>query len=90
VIALFVADVPQRAGDVLQALQASDSAALSRAAHALKGAASNVGASALSDACFHLEQSCMQGHWPSDAAGQVALLAELAYKTMEALKTWKL
>ena len=44
VIALFVADVPQRAADVLEALQASDSAALSHAAHALKGAASNVGA----------------------------------------------
>jgi HPt (histidine-containing phosphotransfer) domain-containing protein len=90
VIALFVADAPQRAEDVLQALQASDSAALSQAAHALKGAASNVGATALSDACFSLEQLCMQGRWPQDASDHVALIAELAYKTIEALKAWQL
>ena len=36
------------------------------ATHALKGAASNVGAEALSDACFALEQSCLQGQWPAD------------------------
>ena len=89
VIALFVADVPQRAADVLEALQASDSAALSHAAHALKGAASNVGATALTNACFSLEQSCMQGRWPPTAGDQVALIAELAYKTMEALKAWQ-
>ena len=89
VIALFVADVPQRAADVLEALQASDSAALSHAAHALKGSASNVGAAALTDACFVLEQSCMQGRWPQNAGDQVALIAELAYKTMEALKAWQ-
>jgi signal transduction histidine kinase/DNA-binding response OmpR family regulator len=90
VIALFVNDTPQRAEDILHAFKASDSATLSRAAHALKGAASNVGATALTDACFALEQSCMQGQWPSDAESQVALLAELAHKTMEALKNWKL
>jgi signal transduction histidine kinase/CheY-like chemotaxis protein/HPt (histidine-containing phosphotransfer) domain-containing protein len=86
VIALFVADAPQRAEDILHAYQATDSAALSRAAHALKGAASNVGASALTDACFALEQSCMQGVWPQDAASQVALVAELSYKTLDALQ----
>jgi signal transduction histidine kinase/DNA-binding response OmpR family regulator len=90
VIALFVADAPQRAEDVLLALHASDSAALSHAAHALKGAASNVGATALTDACFSLEQSCLQGQWPQDAGDKVALIAELAYKTIEALKAWQL
>ncbi len=90
VIALFIADAPQRAEDILHAYQASDSAALSRAAHALKGAASNVGASALTDACFALEQSCQQGFWPKDADSQVALIAELSYKTIEALKNWAL
>jgi HPt (histidine-containing phosphotransfer) domain-containing protein len=89
VIALFVTDAPHRAEDVLKAWQASDSAALSHAAHALKGAASNVGAAALSDACFALEQSCMQGRWPQDAGDHVALIAELAYKTIEALKAWQ-
>ena len=65
-----------------------DSAALSRAAHALKGAASNVGAQALTDACFTLEQCCLQGHWPPDAAQQVALVAGLADKTRQALNDW--
>jgi signal transduction histidine kinase/DNA-binding response OmpR family regulator len=86
VIALFIADAPLRAEDILHAYQATDSAALSRAAHALKGAASNVGAGALADACFALEQSCTQGVWPKDAASQVALVAELSYKTLEALQ----
>jgi signal transduction histidine kinase/DNA-binding response OmpR family regulator len=90
VIALFVSDAPQRAEDILIAFQASHSADLSRAAHALKGAASNVGATALTDACFTLEQACIQGQWPHDAAAQVALLAELAYLTIEALKNWEL
>jgi signal transduction histidine kinase/DNA-binding response OmpR family regulator len=90
VIALFVSDAPQRAEDILIAYQASHSADLSRAAHALKGAASNVGATALTDACAALEQSCVQGQWPHDAAAQVALLAELAYLTIEALKNWEL
>ena len=88
VIALFVHDIPQRAQDILQALHQSNSADLSLAAHALKGAASNVGASALTQACFVLEQSCLDGRWPSDAAQQVALVAELSYKTMQALKDW--
>ena len=85
VIAWFITDAPRRAQDVLQAYQATDSAALSRAAHALKGSASNVGASALTDACSALEQACIQGVWPKDAANQVALVAELSYKTLDAL-----
>jgi signal transduction histidine kinase/CheY-like chemotaxis protein/HPt (histidine-containing phosphotransfer) domain-containing protein len=86
VIALFITDAPHRTEDILHAYQATDNAALSRAAHALKGAASNVGAIALTDACFALEQSCMQGVWSKDAAGQVALVTELSYKTLDALQ----
>jgi signal transduction histidine kinase/CheY-like chemotaxis protein len=86
VIALFISDAPQRAHDIWHAYHATDSAALSRAAHALKGAASNMGASALTDACFALEQSCMQGVWPKDAACQVASVAELTHKTLDALQ----
>ena len=88
VIALFAGDAPHRVDDIRAALAASDSAALSRAAHALKGAASNVGAQALTDACFTLEQSCLQGQWPPDAAQQVALVAKLADQTRQALNDW--
>jgi signal transduction histidine kinase/DNA-binding response OmpR family regulator len=88
VIALFASDAPQRIDAIRAALAGSDSAALSRAAHALKGAASNVGAQALSDACFTLEQACLQGQWPHDAAQQVARVAGLAGQTRQALDDW--
>jgi signal transduction histidine kinase/DNA-binding response OmpR family regulator len=88
VVALFAKEMPQRIDDIRDGLSACDSAALSRAAHALKGAASNVGAQTLSDACGTLEQSCLQGQWPADAAAQVAALVEFSGKTCLALKDW--
>jgi HPt (histidine-containing phosphotransfer) domain-containing protein len=90
VIALFVADAPVREADLAQALRASDSAALSRAAHALKGAASNVGAVALADACFVLEQACLQGRWPMDAAQLVAIALDYSEQTRRALQDFSL
>ena len=88
VVTLFAKEMPQRTGDIRDALSACDSATLSRAAHALKGAASNVGAQALSTACGTLEQSCLQGQWPADAAAQVTGLMAFADKTCEALSGW--
>lgn len=88
VIALFASDAPTRMDDIRAALAAFDSGALSRAAHALKGAASNVGAQALSDACFTLEQSCLQGQWPGDAAQQVTAMTGLTRQTCQALQAW--
>ena len=88
VIALFTSEMPQRIDDIRLALTASDSALLSRAAHALKGSASNVGAQVLSQVCGVLEQSCLQGQWPADAAAQVGGAIDLADKTCEALKNW--
>ncbi len=88
VITLFAHDAPVRMNDIHTAYRASDSAALSRAAHVLKGAASNVGAQALSDACFTLEQACQQGLWPADAGPLVGVIAELAARTLTALDEW--
>ena len=88
VLALFTRETPQRIDDIREALAASDSAALSRTAHAVKGAASNVGAQALSDACGALEQACRQGQWPINAGLQVAQIVELAAKTRQALNDW--
>ena len=88
VIDLFAADAPIRMKDIYVAYRGSNSVALSRATHALKGSASNVGALALADACFGLEQSCLQGQWPADAGPQVGLIAELASKTLNALDEW--
>lgn len=86
VVTLFAKEMPQRLEDIRSALLACDSAALSRAAHAVKGAASNVGAQALSEACSALEQSCLQGQWPADAASQVAGIMQFARQTCEALQ----
>ena len=88
VVALFTKEMPQRIDDIRSALLACDSAVLSRAAHALKGAASNVGAQALSEACSTLEQSCLQGQWPVDAATQVTGIMQFADNTCEALRGW--
>ncbi len=51
VIKLFVEDAPVRMRDIRSALASTDSAMLSRAGHALKGAAANVGVSALTGQC---------------------------------------
>ncbi len=88
VIALFASESPLRINDIRTALDACDSAALSRAAHALKGAASNVGAQALSESCGLLEQSCRDGQWPVDAAVQVGRIVGFFDKTRQALSDW--
>jgi HPt (histidine-containing phosphotransfer) domain-containing protein len=88
VVTLFTKEMPQRIDDIRAGLSASDSAVLSRAAHALKGAASNVGAQALSGACSTLEQSCLQGQWPADAGAQVKSVIGFADRTCEALQEW--
>ncbi len=90
IIALFTHDMPQRVQHIRQALHTCDSAALSLAAHALKGSASNVGAKSLALACFTLEQSCLQGAWPQDAAKQVAKIVACASQTLGVLQDVKL
>ena len=88
VMMLFITEMPQRTDDIRRALAACDSAVLSQAAHALKGAASNVGAQSLSDACAALEHVCLQGLWPDDAALQVARLLVLAERSCQSLEDW--
>jgi signal transduction histidine kinase/CheY-like chemotaxis protein/HPt (histidine-containing phosphotransfer) domain-containing protein len=88
VIALFAGEAPKRIDDMRAALAAVDGKALSWAAHALMGAASNVGAQALSDACAALEHSCRLHLWPEDAVQQVAAMSALSDKTCQALQGW--
>jgi CheY-like chemotaxis protein/HPt (histidine-containing phosphotransfer) domain-containing protein len=88
VIALFAGEAPKRIEDMRAALAAVDGKALSWAAHALMGAASNVGAQVLSDACAALEQSCRLHPWPEDAVQQVAAMSGLSDKTCQALQAW--
>jgi signal transduction histidine kinase/DNA-binding response OmpR family regulator/HPt (histidine-containing phosphotransfer) domain-containing protein len=89
IIALFTNDSPNRVRDIQQALRMGDSDKLSLAAHALKGAASNIGAKSLALACFNLEQSCLQGIWPQDAATQVAKIVACANQTGSELQNFR-
>jgi CheY-like chemotaxis protein/HPt (histidine-containing phosphotransfer) domain-containing protein len=85
VIALFVADVPMRLQAIEATLPHCVPADLSLALHALKGAASNVGARSLVEACYALEKNCNQNTWPATASGQASHIAELAQLTCKAL-----
>ena len=88
IISLFIKDTPERCQALKSALASSNSAALSQAAHALKGSASNIGASAIQEACAWLEQSCLQGAWPPDAASQVNTVHEMWPPTLAQLQDW--
>ncbi len=76
VVGLFIADAPTRMRAIRYALSQDDNDALSLAAHALKGAAANIGAKGVADACHTLEQSCQRGLLAHDAATQVEAIAQ--------------
>jgi HPt (histidine-containing phosphotransfer) domain-containing protein len=56
-IDLFLADAPRRVAVMREALANSDEALLERAAHALKGSSSTLGAVQVADTCAELELS---------------------------------
>lgn len=56
IIGIFLQDTPLRIADLHQSLAAGDITHFSRAAHSLKGSASNLGATHLSSAAARLEQ----------------------------------
>jgi signal transduction histidine kinase/DNA-binding response OmpR family regulator len=87
VIALFQADAPARIDAIAQAVAAHDAAALARGAHALKGGASNIGASAIQQEADALEALALQG-WPEDAPARLARLHSLWEATLPLLKNW--
>jgi two-component system, sensor histidine kinase and response regulator len=82
VIALFIADAPARMQAIRHALSQDDSEALSLTAHALKGAAANIGAKSVADACHNLEQSCQHGLLAHEAATQVEVIAQQLEPTL--------
>ena len=87
VIALFLQDTPLRLQAIAAAVAAGDAGALSTAAHALKGAAGNVGANALHVHAGELE-ALAKDHWPADAAARHAQLQALWEQTREAVRGW--
>jgi signal transduction histidine kinase/DNA-binding response OmpR family regulator len=87
VIGLFMADTPPRLQAIANALAAKDAPALARAAHALKGGAGNVGASAIHRAADALEAQALHGV-PPDAAQRLLMLHGLWERTKLALADW--
>jgi HPt (histidine-containing phosphotransfer) domain-containing protein len=73
IIGIFVEDTPLRIAEIDKSLAAGDAPTFIRAAHTIKGASSNVGASALRAVAEQLEQ-----HAKKDGLVNVtALIAEL-------------
>jgi signal transduction histidine kinase/DNA-binding response OmpR family regulator/HPt (histidine-containing phosphotransfer) domain-containing protein len=89
IIALFQADAPRRLEDLRTAVHSKDNAALSLAAHALKGSASNVGAVGLANACFALEQDCSNQAWPVLTGQHMQQIEQYAQATLIELGQFK-
>lgn len=87
VVGLFLADAPARLQAMADAVAAGDAQALAKAAHALKGAAGNVGALALQEAAASLETDAKAGV-PPDAAQRLAGAWDTWEKTHSALAGW--
>jgi len=87
VIGMFVVEAPRRLAAIEAALAAYDAPALAAAAHALKGASGNIGASALQSASNLLEEDARQGV-PPDAAARLERLQELWSATQAVLANW--
>ncbi|MEP6789826.1 MAG: response regulator, partial [Ramlibacter sp.] len=87
VIQLFMMDAPQRLEAIERAIAGRDAEALAGAAHALKGSASNIGATAIQQAASSLEARAAAG-LPVDAGLKLSHLRELWEKTRSALIGW--
>jgi HPt (histidine-containing phosphotransfer) domain-containing protein len=86
VVGAFIREAKSRVRVIGQATRRHDAAALASAAHALKGAALNVGASALAEICAALENWGREGRVDRTAAS-AALLGQRFRETAHALAT---
>ncbi len=88
VVSLFMADAPVRIAAIEKASQLRDPAALSEAAHALKGAASNVGAVMLITLSATIEGQASAGNIPPDIDALNQRLQSCWESTKEELQGW--
>jgi CheY-like chemotaxis protein len=78
-IGLFLQDAPQRRDAIREGMRTGEAAAVARAAHALKSASANLGASALAEICKRLERHCRKGSTAGAEPLADALEEEFAY-----------
>jgi CheY-like chemotaxis protein/HPt (histidine-containing phosphotransfer) domain-containing protein len=74
-IRAYLKDAPRRLAAISDGMARADSAAVARAAHALKSANANLGATSLSQMCIRLERHCRAGY-TSGAEGLVEQIEE--------------
>ncbi len=78
VLETFLDDAPRRLAVLEQALAEGDLPGMERAAHTLKGAASNLGAVELTECCAELVRDCRAGAAPQAEFQVSAIRASLA------------
>jgi CheY-like chemotaxis protein len=88
VVGLFLTDTAPRLQAMQSAIDAGDAAALVKAAHALKGGASNIGAKAIQQHADALEAAARDA-MPEDAQRRVDKLRELWDQTRGVLERWR-
>jgi len=81
---IWIEDVPQMLRNVRDALEAGNADGLRRAAHALKGASSNVGTVRVAEQARTIEATALEGNW-SIQAEHVAKLGEEVERALEVL-----
>ncbi len=88
VVGLFITDAPARIDAIERAHEERNIARLGEAAHALKGSASNIGASALVAIASSIEQQATAGSLPQDMAFIRRQLQAQWAETRRQLEAW--
>ncbi len=85
VLETFLDDAPKRLAALERAFADGDLPGMERAAHTLKGAASNLGAVELTECCAQLVRDCRSGAAPH-AEAQVSAIREALARAEAALR----
>ena len=86
-VEMYLADVPPRIAAMQAAHRSGDAKALASAAHALKGSASNLGASRLSAICKVIE-AAGNADQLADATAALEQLSDSAHSAQNALEAY--
>ena len=90
VIGLLFSEVPLRLATIDMAIASGDVPHLIRAAHSLRGAASNVGAVTLQHLCSVLERGTLEAQAvPEDASACLVALHSAWNRTRPLLENWR-
>ncbi|MBS0662302.1 MAG: Hpt domain-containing protein [Verrucomicrobia bacterium] len=85
IVGMYLEDTPLRIAELESSLAQGDAKAFARAAHSIRGASANLGASALHRAAEQLELR-VRNESPSALASELALLKELFAQTDRELR----